>query len=145
LSKQVIWLNIWLEDLGQEWLKSTELLHVVLTTVHQLWVEETSRYYYQYSDSHDEGSYRPPVTMVWEMWFFLDLIIEIGMICWHHWRTSFTHSHTMVFRVITLCGLLVGCQNFGGMYCLYLQGRSEQTGIVAVYVEAGRKEMSRRW
>jgi hypothetical protein len=69
LSKQVIWLTIWLEDSDQEWLKSTEILNIFLTTFHQLWVEETNIYYYQYADTHDEGSYRPPGMMVCEMCF----------------------------------------------------------------------------
>jgi hypothetical protein len=49
-----------------------------------------------------------------------------------------------VFRVVRLCGLVVRYQIFGGIYCLCLQDRSEQTGIVAVYIEAERKEMSHR-
>jgi hypothetical protein len=33
----------------------------------------------------------------------------------------------MVFTVMTLCSLVVGYQTLGGTYCLYLQGRSEQS------------------
>jgi hypothetical protein len=62
-------------------------------------------------------------------WFKSAACLYIGYVCWRgearKMRFGLLTAMKMsmvVFWVVTSCGLVGGCQRFGGTYCLHLQG-----------------------